>query len=381
MIFIGFLLFEFLVDPKIQFLLTNPKIPLKTQFLQRQKLAFSTFFPEEKVKTAVIPCDLSKEIEVLACPSRPGSEGVEKLFIFLKSSQSKQEIDLETWVYLDSQKNGFCFSFSETPLSLRLVKKSGAIFVEINLQAEALEEKGLILEAPEGFFVEKKPLLENGIKPPFESLFQGRFLGKDLLCKDGVYRLETESGSLFIKKGDLLVFEKTKWRRVDSFTDAKDDPLACIKKLSNMGLTIDAWDKDGKYFSKILTLQKEQEPSNRPTNWISEVRKRTKTKVSITISGKKILLRKGDWLVEKKGRWLVLRLDSQKENHLKQKTESEIFVFEDILEDKGDKKMVGFLYNPTRTKSKRMEFPFAGSKTKKTTNNQKNMYIPFTRKG
>jgi len=112
MIFAGFLFLELLVDTKIQILFPKSQIPLKSKVDQHKSLAYSAFFPREKVKTALIPCDLSKEIELLACPSRPDSEGVEKFFISLKSSQLKQEIDLESWVYLDSQKNGFCFSSS-----------------------------------------------------------------------------------------------------------------------------------------------------------------------------------------------------------------------------------------------------------------------------
>lgn len=376
----GFLFIYFFVETSIEVYLPK-QVKMKT--LEEKTLVLDRLFPAKERQISLSPVDFSKELCILTSPQRPDSIDKNRLFLAHKTGWMREEVFLDNWIYLKEQPQGYFLSKEKTPLAFRVVENRGKLFVEQDLKFEIDSEKFQI-SSVKGFYPEVKPLEEKNLPDYFSLLFISPFIGKDILKKGDFYLMELDNIPIFIKQNDLFVFQDGKWQKSKG-NDTKGLPIFRVGDISDSRIFIEGWDGEGRYFYKILFTQRAKEPLKKSINWISQVKKRTNTKVSMSLLGKRMILKKGDWLVEKNKKWIALRTDSQKENFLKQKLESEVFVFEDIEENKGDKKLIGFLYNPTRTKALKMEIPF-GSKTtipvpKIPTPEQKSMYTPLKGRG
>jgi len=377
---LGLLFIHFFIETSIEVYL--PK-EVKVKALEEKTLVLDRLFPTKERLVSLSPVDFSKELYILTSPQRPNSIDKNRLFLAHKTGWMREEVFLDKWIYLKEKPQGYFLSEEKTPLAFRVIENRGKLFIEQNLKFEIDSEK-FLMSSVKGFYPEIKPLEEKNPPDYFNLLFISNFIGKDILKKGDFYLMELNNNPIFIKQNDLFVFQDGKWQKSEG-NDTKDLPIFRVGDISGSRIFIEGWDGDGRYFYKNLFAKRAKEPLKKSASWISQVKKRTNTKVSMTLSGKRMILKKGDWLIEKNKKWIALRTDSQKENFLKQKLESEVFVFEDIEENKGDKKFIGFLYNPTRTKALKMAIPFGNKTTipvpKIPALKQESMYTPLKRRG
>lgn len=347
----------------------------------KKPLQLTHLYPENESKMPIEPVDFSKELVLLTSPQKPGEEGKERLYITHVRGWMKEEIFLDQWFYLKKTAKAYFSSKEKTPLGFKVVENEKGLFIQQKIECEELSQN-YQPKIAKGFYPEIKPFEEKDMPPLFSELFKSSYIGKDLLKKGANYQLLIGDVPYFVQKGDLFAFIDGNWIKLE-FNKESSHPLFRIGETDENKLFVEGWDSEGNYYSKSFQAAKSKEPGKKAKNWISQIKKRTKTKVSMSILGQRMILKKGDWLVEKSKRWSALRTDLQKEKFLKQKGESEVFVFEKIEENKGDKKLMGFLYNTTRTQKVSMTFSF-----KNTTNSvtpapplRKSRFIPRDKDG
>lgn len=352
-IVLGLALLCFYFEARSQ--LIDYKVP-KVNFSKRDPLALAFLYPEKETKLVVEPVDFSKKLVLFFSPQKPGSKGQECLYIGGIREEKREKVFLDSWFNLKTTSSGYCLSQEKTPLAFRVIKKGKRFYIEQDIECKNLSGSCLP-EFTKGFFPVTKPYEEKTIPAPFVELFKSSYIGKDLLRVGDNFHLLVNDESIFMKKGDLFAFIDQRWTKSE-IVEKNDQPLFRIKEVNSAQLILEGWDLNGKYYTRALRVKKIRPPQKKPANWISQIRKRTKNKVSANVNGKRMFLKKGDWLVEKNKKWSALRTDLQKEKFLMLKGESDVFVFENIDEKKGDKKLVGFLYNASRTQKQLMTISF-----------------------
>lgn len=329
-------------------------------------------FPYTEEKKTLVVCDLSNQIKLQVNPNRPDSSDKQICYMILSGSNAKEKIEFNQPIYLEAKDKSFKFSKNKTPLALIISEKNNSFYSNIKIQSEELEKEGYKIADLKGFKPAVEYYSEKKLIEPFKTLFNGLFNGVDLLSKDKLYQFQVDYNPLYFQRGDIFVFEKNKWQKVDSLANKENLPIFRVKQVDRSKLQLEGWSKDGKYFSSSFSPPKASSRRNKTTINIQEIRKRTSEKVSAKVSGKRMIIKVGDWLINKNGNWSILKTDFQKENFLKHKSDSEVFVFERIVENKGNRKIIALLYNPSRTSEQRLEFSFANTRKKTINNNRFN---------
>jgi hypothetical protein len=191
----------------------------------------------------------------------------------------------------------------------------------------------------------------------FEELFSAVWKGPDVLskywdvsdtCRE---RIDISNKAVFVKKGSILAWKK-EWQVLSDLSFGKGFPMAQVEEISDQNLKIIGWAPEGeKHFSILLHLHKD--PSIKSSEkMFSSIRLRSKTQVSASIGYQRLFLRKGDWLVEKQGRWKrVFKREGELKPAWSTMKASSFFYFEKIV-DKGSKKIVkGYRFNQSGTAS------------------------------
>lgn len=157
--------------------------------------------------------------------------------------------------------------------------------------------------------------------------------------------------SLFLKKGDYLVWHQDKWHPCTNDCLRTDDkPLLVVKKIDEKVMSLELWDVEGK--GKVgLTLVKSPESFHHEqiTRSFRFVGARTKTQVVFQIDEERLIVKPNDWLLHTKEGWKKLSTPTEIDDYVSRKLVGALFIFQEIAKKDDKPVLIGSIYNPNRT--------------------------------
>lgn len=162
--------------------------------------------------------------------------------------------------------------------------------------------------------------------------------------------------SVFIKKGDFLVWNENRWQEASPPLATHEKPLLVVRKIEDKVMTFDLWDVDGK--GKVaLTLLKAPE-SFRHEQIIRDFRfvgARTKTQVVFQVDDERMIVKPNDWLLLTKEGWKKLSTASEIDDYVSRRLIGTLFIFQEVAKKDDKSVLIGSIYNPNRTEAHEIE--------------------------
>jgi hypothetical protein len=313
---------------------------------------------------------LSHQIEFKLQNSRPDAlEAPANLKMTLKGGVEEKVIESGEKIYLAGSLDKGPFCFSEEPSSIWIVPRlshRGAVLVEVGILKPSGE---MMLQFTSDPFINPSGdiLTENY----FHHLSQARWWGEDLLFqKYGGKDFEASKSKqkivfagpdpyfLFVDVGDLLLWENNRWRVITSEEASPDLPIAQIKSIQNQELEIETWGQAGGTPELIRLVQERIPPMPlRMEGLPSSLRLRSSTQVTCLFGKRRMILRQGDWLLKTNAGWHVLKNLKDFDDYINHKTKGDLFVFDSIEKDGDNLKLLGSLFNGSRTQVHPISLP------------------------
>lgn len=188
-----------------------------------------------------------------------------------------------------------------------------------------------------------------------------------------------ETYSIFVKKGDYLVWDQDRWQQcTDSRIQTDDKPLLVIKKIEEKVMSLDIWDVEGK--GKVaLTLVKSPESFRHEqiTRDFRFVGARTKTQVVFQIEDERLIVKPNDWLLQTKEGWRKLSTPSEIDDYVSRKLIGTLFIFQEIAKKDEKPILIGSIYNPNRTEFHEIEVAMLPSQAAHPTQTPANPEAPL----
>lgn len=156
--------------------------------------------------------------------------------------------------------------------------------------------------------------------------------------------------SVYVKKGDCLVWNNDRWQVQEPCPDSSDKPLLVVKKIEERIMSLDLWDVEGK--GKVaITLVKAPEVFRleQITHDFRFVGARTKTQVVFQVDEERLIVKPGDWLLLTKEGWKKLNTIRDIDDYVNRKLVGPLFIFQEIAKKEDKSVLIGSLYNPNRT--------------------------------
>lgn len=166
-----------------------------------------------------------------------------------------------------------------------------------------------------------------------------------------------ENYSIYVKKGDYLVWDQDKWTPcANCSVNTHDKPLLVVKKIDERVMSLDIWDVEGK--GKLaLTLVKSPESFHHEqvTRDFRFVGARTKTQVVFQIEDERLIVKPNDWLLHTKEGWKKLSTPTEIDDYVARKLTGTLFIFQEIAKKDEKPVLIGSIYNPNRTEFHEVE--------------------------
>lgn len=336
--------------------------------------------------------DLKQQLTYYGKNGRPDTNLDRVLLHFSLSSNNKATASIkpEEKLYLVYDRNSstgrYIFSPNNEQTSLWIA--ANPIGNEAEIEVKMLNDKGEEISEPDGFAHFKLPEKEfiriagttweigsQRVDGTLLARQRARWCGGDRFLekhggeefKDCVGRERIDLGendalySVFVKAGDCLVFNQTKWVVVVPGLETVGLPLLVVKKVDERLMTFELWDPEGR--GKILlNLLKSSEPwalqsGQNLQHMFKFLGSRTKTQSVFEINRERVILRPSDWLLLTPKGWKKLSSEQEIDDYVKRKLTGTLFVFEGISRKDERQVMEGTLYSPSRNESKTVEIP------------------------
>lgn len=306
---------------------------------------------------------LTREIVLLGKNSRPDAQADgAQIALRLASSGEERRVKMGVPVFLDMRLGGngtmesLKFSNEPTPIwiALRdLDAQSIAVDVGESPLFADVEKRQFTIKMAEG-----SGQLENQIA--YATLKNGRLLGQDLfylyqggeayqgMAKKQKIELVGLSApyALYVEPGDLLFWKEDKWH-VGADAEAT---VAKVQGFDGSGMMFQVWNASGFESAQVKMDKRKSETSLSMEKYLENVRIRTATQVTGLLGGKRVIIKKGDWLLKTKNGWRNLRTVGDIQGYLKGDLVGQLFVFDSIeIAVDGLPVMLGRLYDESRT--------------------------------
>ncbi len=207
---------------------------------------------------------------------------------------------------------------------------------------------------------------------PVESLQRASWLGQDaFFSKYGgeVYRelgakqkVVIKTDMLYLSDGDYISYEAGNWRVLDSLKEASLETFLSAVYFNERGnLDLAVWDSKG--FSVLqaeLTKKSEELVKTKPSQLITQPKRRTAQGVSCKIGKQRWILKPGDWLIATENGVHRLETTDKIEQYLAHKLKGELIVIDRY--DNGH--LSGHVIGEWRTRIEPFSIQVAGSKTR-----------------
>ncbi len=323
--------------------------------------------------------NLSQEILVLSRNSRPDRQSQE-LLIALKASKQEKIVANGEILFLDvAAKN------EEEMAQIAFTAKPASLWIKPIL----LDKTSVLIEEGSGEkktqFIIQESSGKKGIREEayFKSIKGAKCWGPDLLLKQyggDEYRLlqdkqkiEFPEGNVcFVKQGDYLSWVGDRWTSVSLEEASPKFPLARIGACRNQQVEVEAWDASGFY---PLEMKWEKEApvkmNYRSEEILSSIRLRTSSAVTCVMGKRRLILKKGDWLLRSSQGWHKLKSLEDIENCLQHELRGELFIFDGVKKEGTKATLLGHLFDPMRTQVQPITIPIVAVKKPKDMDKKK----------
>ena len=312
---------------------------------------------------------IAQEFSILAFNSRPDAIQKEaKILIGMRKGKEQITTQNGKMIFLQEHKEGKGLSLSETPTSLwvkPILLDNGNVLVEAG--RKLISKTGELVGEEKGeftVFAATNPILHRDLQiAPLNELKNARYMGQDpLIAKYGgkeyagwkdkvkiLFSHETHSYACFVSSGDFLQYKEGQWRHACAENLLSALPLAHVISSTPKGLEIQAWDETG-FLSMPISIAAQKNPQPFTTQELlpSSLRMRSSTQVSCLFGKKRLIVKKGDWLVRTASGWRNLRRAEEIEDCLYHRLKGELFIFDSIEKEQGKWTMHGHLFDIQR---------------------------------
>jgi hypothetical protein len=320
-----------------------------------------------------------QEILVLAKNTRPDApiSRSGKIRLGLKSSGEEQVVTSGSCIYLryDAADSGALFHFSEEPTSLWMkptIMDQSGVFIEVGRKISSGEEEVSRFSLPEPMIAEVQGLAGLGGKGQgMEELKAAQVWSRDVLLESyggAAYTamkeklritFGTASAACYVSAGDYLTFKEGAWKVVSLQDVQPDAPLLYIKALFAKGVEIFAWDATGFYpFHLTLELQHPAKLISRSEALPSSLHIRTPSQITCLLGKRRLILKRGDWLLKTSSGWRNLKRAQDLEDCLTHRLRGELFICDSIEKDA----LKGSLFDEMRTQMQPVTIPIEQEK-------------------
>jgi hypothetical protein len=333
--------------------------------------------------------NLSREIVVIARNTRPDARSEEIcLMLSLKSCKQEQVVLNGQQVFLEfDEKAGppgdsLKFSPDKTSLWVRpLVLDKNSVLIEVvkEVHSDGMESS---YEEKTQFVLQVASRMREKAPNPVEELYaqtlrQGKCWGADMLLqryggeeyKELMDRHKVELGDgtstylCFLAQGDFLTWEEDHWRPCSLEEMSHNAPAAYVKNLSDKEMEIEVWDESG-FYSLNVKLEPMRIPKLvcRPDSLPSSIRLRTTSQINCVLGKRRLILRKGDWLMRNASGWRILKKFQEIEDCLQHKLKGELLIFDGIEKEMGQILLKGHVFDEMRTQIQSISIPIIAEK-------------------
>jgi hypothetical protein len=130
-------------------------------------------------------------------------------------------------------------------------------------------------------------------------------------------------------------------------------------------MEIQAWDEKGFSDFKVqLTLQPTTRSNAKIETALSLPRLRNTTQISCVLGKRRMILKKGDFVLKTAAGWHHVRTGQEMESCFKHRIKGDLFVFDGIEKEDGKMIAKGRFFDPMRTQFQTCSVPIAADKKK-----------------
>jgi len=310
---------------------------------------------------------VADDFTVLAYNSRPDVAKREaSLLVSLGRGREQRVIPNGKAFFLQERAEGKGLMFSEEQTSLQVqpvLLDNGNILVEV-VRKLISKEGQLVREEKSEYYTLPKGMhaMEKGSF--VEELKTVRCLGSDMLIqkyggsefatwRDKI-KIEFKKGSqnyaCFVSSGDHLQYCDGEWRVVSLEKASRDLPLAYVKSATMRGVELQGWDDSGFFPLEIDVAAEQVVPLTVKLDAVpSALHLRSPTQVSCALGKKRMILKKGDWLLKTSIGWRRLSRKDELEACLYHRLKGELLIFDGIVKQQGQLVLSGHLFDENRT--------------------------------
>jgi hypothetical protein len=372
----------YLFDADIDYLFTKSSSQKPSELeVTHDHLALKELTILEETNDPFIPApDIKSHIQFIHYNARPDTDGNNHNTISLACNKKRKHIRQNEPLFLDCSDDAR-ITFSDTPTPYTLtptrVSKNG-LTLSLNTQYKNKNEE-VIYNSTKAVHLKKafkeKTKLANSSKNALESLKSVSFLPPDQLIKldsskkfvaqRGLHRLFfkglDDQKPLFVKAGDKLSYHKNVWVRNLKSTEKK--PLLVVQSIQAGKIDAIFYGVGG-FFQNNLTIPSfKAQKGNIGSFAFDELYKRNSDSIIAKIDGKTFILKEGDWLIKSESLWKHLTNAQEFDDLLDLKVNHEILICENITEKNKNDTFIGYLFDSTRSKLRKLEIPLKKNST------------------
>jgi hypothetical protein len=323
---------------------------------------------------------IAEEVTILAFNSRPDALQKEAK-ILLKLNEGMQMIASNgKQLFLQERPEGKGLVFSETETALwvkPILLDNGNVLMEGGRRM--LSKEGQLLGEEKGEYVVSliKGAQQEKALAALEELKMARCVGQDALImkyggkeyaswRDKVkieFALDGRSYACFVGKADVLQYKEREWRVVNADGVEKGLPMARVLAVCPKTVEIEGWDESG-FFSvhTKITAACPLAPLNNQELLPTALRLRSSTQVSCLFGKKRLVIKKGDWLVRTTAGVRNLKRAQEIEDYLFHRFKGELFIFDGIEKAQGKMLLQGHLFDCMRLQATPVTIPIETEK-------------------
>jgi hypothetical protein len=324
--------------------------------------------------------EIDKILQIKMISKRPNMEIEEQFYDISIKKRGKEKksnckiIKSGEITYLLADDNGYRFSDKKTELFIKPTKiddKNVNVDVSLNIFSE--KKQSIKTKSFKMFCVENVENSLNIIKksPAFSTLLNAKAIGPDLLKqklsrneKTAVQRLEVKGDkALYVKERDLLHYKNGRWQFLKE-SDTDKYPAAMVKSITDHSIELEGWE-DTKHYQFQIFPTSSTNIRRSAKDMLSSIRLCTRKKISFLAGNQHLMLREGDFLVRKNGKWRILKKPNIEKFESYGVDSDDFFVFEKLETNHDEKIVKGFIFNHLRNKVENVSIPITFSTKKK----------------
>jgi hypothetical protein len=321
---------------------------------------------------------IAEEFSVIAFNSRPDAVQKEaKILVAFREGKEQMTIHNGKAIFLQERKEGKGLNLADAPTSLwikPLILDNGNVLIEAGrklIGADGVcvtEEKGDFIAYP----VRSHAALREGQSDPLGELKGAHYIGPDpLIVQYGgneyaawrekikiAFVYQGRSYACFLTQGDMLQYKNGEWRAVSQEEISPRYPLARVDAATAKGVSMRAWDETGFSASQVAIEAQKIAPSAVMHDLLpSGLRLRSSSQVSCLLGKKRLIVKKGDWLLRTASGWRSLRRADEIEDCLYHRLKGELLILDTIEKQQGKWVLAGHLFDELRTQSTPISLP------------------------